>query len=611
MYKSKYIKSIGENSGIKILAIIAFIFIILALTIITKTHSASGYEMSIYDTYPQYFWFFVITSIFIGQIVLLRCAFSSAENDKLWIFGFFSILSANAILLFMPLIRGYEVYGRGDVLTHIGFMNDILRNGYIGNSNMYPINHILGVIIFLVSGIKITDITMIIPVIFSFFYVISFYLLAKQIFEKKREVLFTIVFGSILLFGNAHLAFAPNPQSFFLFPFVLYLYFKSRKSKHIFEFSTLAVILQILIVFYHPLSTLMLIMIFLVLEVTLIIKNKIITFKYSPFRLRSSYNLILISLIMFFTWQSYAYVLINSFKMIFSWLAGEAAKSEFQTYSDIITSSKPEFRDIIELSLNMYGQSIILGILSLFCIFYIFIIVRRQNQQLKFFHLFSSAGFLFFFALSLVTFFLAYIIGFGRIYTVAILFSIILISSSLDIILRTKNSFMTIKYGFLCLILISLLYFSTFNLYLSPRVKYDNQQVALSELAGMETFFKNRDEKISILELGLSQDRFYDAIYSKATMRKNVIFGDRLRPVDHFGYTNNISFSDNYENPKYFLLNDVGRNLYPYFYPDYKEKWRFTQEDFNRLKVDSGVHIIYTNGNLNVYLNKKIEFLGK
>ncbi|HJH26822.1 MAG TPA: hypothetical protein C5S37_08645, partial [Methanophagales archaeon] len=171
--KSEFIKSNDENRILKIIVIICFIFIITALTIIAKTPPAGGYEISIYDAYPWYFWVFIITSIFTGQIILLKSTLSSDKNDKLWVFGFLAILTTNIILLFMPFIRGYATYGRGDVLTHIGLIKDILRTTSFGTDNFYPLDHILTASLSYITSINVEHAVNIIPPIFSLFYIIS------------------------------------------------------------------------------------------------------------------------------------------------------------------------------------------------------------------------------------------------------------------------------------------------------------------------------------------------------------------------------------------------------------------------------------------------------
>ena len=185
--KSEFIKSCEWNRILKIITIIAFIFIILASIIIAKTPPASDYEISIYDAYPGYFWVFIITSIFMGQIILLKSAFSSDKNDKIWVSGFLAILTTNVILLFMPFIRGYATYGRGDVLSHIGYIKDILRTASFGTNNFYPLDHIVTASLSYITSINVEPAVNIIPPIFSLFYIISIYFLARQIFERKTK----------------------------------------------------------------------------------------------------------------------------------------------------------------------------------------------------------------------------------------------------------------------------------------------------------------------------------------------------------------------------------------------------------------------------------------
>lgn len=355
--KTDFMKYDEANRLFKIIAIVAFAFIISALTIITKTPPANGYEISIYDAYPLYFWVFIIGSIFMGQIILIRSALG--KNDNFGLIGFLAIITTNAILLFIPFIRGYAIYGRGDVLTHIGYITDIFRTASIGTSNFYPLYHILAASSFYVTGISVEHVVNIIPPLFSLFYILSIYLLARQLFKRKGEVLFVLAFTSILLFGNGNLIFAPSVQSFFLMPFVLYLYFKSRTSRTPLEFGILLIISLFLIVFFHPMTTLFLIFIFLILEFYLhtyksIDKNQ----RIEPPKLqnRGAFNIILISFITFFTWSFSFAAITNSFRNVINWLRYEIGRTEAETYSELIARIQPGLFDLIHVIVNTYGQ---------------------------------------------------------------------------------------------------------------------------------------------------------------------------------------------------------------------------------------------------------------
>jgi hypothetical protein len=607
--KSEFIKSNDVNRVIKIVAFICFSFIISALTIIARTPPAFGYEISIYDAYPWYFWVFIITSIFMGQIILMRGMLSSDKNNRLWIFGFWAIITTNIILLFMPFIRGYATYGRGDVLTHIGYIKDIFRTSSIGTDNFYPIGHILTASLSYITGISVEHGVNIIPPIFSLFYIISIYFLAKQILERKEEVLFVLAFTSILLFSHRHLIFSPSVQSFFLLPFVLYLYFKSRNSRNPLEFGILLIISLFLITFFHPMTTLFLILVFLILEFSLFIYksiNKKQGFELPELQKRGSFNVILISFITFFTWYFSFSAATNSFRMVLNWLIYQSQATEIEGILDIIGRTHPDFPDLIELTFNMHGQLIILGFLSLFFSIYIFNIWRRHTSEhkLKFYHIFFFIGFLIFAVLSAITLFSYTPIGFGRVLKFVLFFSSVFVGLCFYLLFK-KSEFSFNKQHFksisLCIILIVLLYFSTFNFYFSPVMRLPNEQVSEMEINGMTWFFDHRNEEVPIQEIGLSQKRFHDAIIGWSIPGKNIRYGADTLPVDHFDYINKTSLGDYYEDQRYLVIGTLGRMYYPEIHPKYEERWRFTADDFCMLEKDNTVLRIYDNGNVNIY----------
>jgi len=146
-------------------------------------------------------------------------------------------------------------------------------------------------------------------------------------------------------------------------------------------------------------------------------------------------------------------------------------------------------------------------------------------------------------------------------------------------------------------------YFSTFNLYLSPIVKSNNQQVPISDYVGMSTFFSYRDESLPILEFGLDSYRFYDIIYGHSTKRLNINFNDKnMIPPDHFGYQNETLSRNFFNNSKYLLINNQGRGFYEHMYPEFNNNWRFLTKDFEQLKFDSKIQQVYSNRNLDVFI---------
>jgi len=147
---------------------------------------------------------------------------------------------------------------------------------------------------------------------------------------------------------------------------------------------------------------------------------------------------------------------------------------------------------------------------------------------------------------------------------------------------------------------------SIFTLHLSPVIKQSNQQVPMSDFYGMATFFETRDDSILILEHGTSQMRFHDAIYGRSYPKVNIRYGqgydEPLLPIDHFGYNTSFSFGSNYDGMRYFLLTTQGREFYENMYPEFPENWRFTEQDFEMLELDTSVIRVGSNENLDLYL---------
>lgn len=589
----------------KIISIVGFFFILLVLTILLQGEPAVSYEFSIYDAYPWYFWAFILSSMICGIAVIIGSEIIPSTKNY-WIFGLCAILLSNILLLFIPVIRGYYIYGVGDVLTHIGNINDILRTASIGG-NYYPIDHLLGVIIHVFSGLSVPDITLIIPPFFSVFFILSMYFVGKTIFQKKFELLVFVILSSILMWSNTHLAFVPNAQAFFLVPLVLYLAFKMYRGVNTKKYHILLLLIGFLIVFYHPLVTVMIILILSFLQILQYIMEK-----YENGNLKKvNYTYAIFFIVAVFSiWSTYLALATSILEPIIAQLLGQGKSiSELQRNVDLLEQANPDPIYLLNLILNSYGRSILLGMLSFFSIIVILKFMKNQKRKPDLLNGIAIMGFIVIFILSFAMLVTNGAFGFGRIYSFANLFSLLLIptgfylfvfNDSYDKILTKKK---IIKLFGVIFIICCITYFSLFNLYLSPTIKSFNQQVPRSDYIGMSTFFTYRDESLPVFEVGSNSYRFYDAIYGSSTPRLNIYFyTPNMIPPDHFGYHNETLLNNFTKNSKYLLVDDLGRGFYSHIYPEYKNNWRFLPEDFEQLNFDTKVQQVYSNKNFEVYV---------
>ena len=240
----------------KIIIIVAILFLMSFQIIIIDTPPAAGYEISLYKAYPFYLWLFILSAFSCGLYFLVSQSFS-IHSSKKWVFGFIILLYCNLLILLLPFIRGYATLGRGDVLTHIGYIKDILNTGHfpsagIIGANHYPVVHIIGADLSYLTNLAPEILAEIYPGFFTLFYICSIYLLARNISINQGEMLMITAFGSLLLFKHSNLMLAPSVICFFILPFNLFLIHKQYLSYKKLEFSLILILMLIVVPFLHP-----------------------------------------------------------------------------------------------------------------------------------------------------------------------------------------------------------------------------------------------------------------------------------------------------------------------------------------------------------------------
>jgi len=601
----------------KIMAIIAITCIIISLLIILITPPAARYEISIYNAYPWYFWFFMLTAIFIGQLIVLKDVFYglSEKNYNCWVLGVIAFLIPIIILLFLPIIRGYLSYGTGDHLTHIGLVKDIVQYGSIKQNNIYPNLHLLTASIIFVTGGEVISIVNFISYFFFFLSPISMYLLFRIIFNKKNEMKFALILASTFLFFGSYCVYlAPYNQSFLLVPIILYLYFKRETRQNEINFSLLFITIIIGYTCYHPLNLLLLILVFLFLAISFYLYSKIndVNIIEAPEKnlKEKSINIVFFSTLLFFIWYFSFSFIIGDFYKVFSSIFYGAGVSFFQSQATQFISYSPKLVDTLRVIVYSYGLSLIVYILSIFSLIYTFMKWQRNKQsfKLRFCFVFSGIIFLVFSVLVAGGFFADFIVGWGRFMGWTRIFSIILITlafynflsdyKNVNIFIKSIRKLVTIIT--ICIFLISLTFLSTFTFYYSPLTGEANLQVTTMDWGGVEWITEHGNKQIMIDEQGIHQLRFLNAIYGqkKSDLIKPVGYSN---PPDHFGYHNKTSLGKYYNQSRYLILTRLAKIFYPESYPNYKELWRFTPEDFNQLEDDDTVYRVFNNGGFEAY----------
>lgn len=602
-----------NNRFPKILCILTFIFIILALTILAKTPPSSGYELSIYNAYPWYFWFFLIGGIFSATLILLKEVFSEKKTN-LWILGLLGILIVNSIFLLLPLFRGYPFSGGidEDIFTHVGWIQEIVQSGHISENNFYPVIHIFTKALSDISGISINKILLFVPVFFSTLYVLFILLLAKAISMNNKQALLITAFSTPLIFSSIHLSISPSFFSLIFLPLLLYMYHKRYYPQRKIELTGLIIILCFFIVFFHPITTLISIIIFLTFIGFSFILRKIKQFlqqfetAISPSKVA---NIVLILTVTFFAWYTSHAEGLEAIKSIYgSFIYGP----DLTIVGDQLSTfgrANLTFFQTIQLVILRYGALLLFSIISLFCLLIIGkrLLFSRKVNELEFSYSMQLIVAFFFAMVIMFSYFIVFnpIRALNYFLIIVPVFIGLVIYSVFEESKKRKNKFL--KKSVIIPIVVSLLLFSSvvciFNVYESPIIWQPNKQTTQMNFVGSTWVIEKRDTTIQT-----SQDYGF-SLWRMEHYINGIQTGDMRmenEPLDiptHFGYKFNDTLYQvfNYM-PIYMITTENGRQAVNAFPENIQPKvHQFTSDDFNKLNSDTTVSKIYENGEFEVW----------
>jgi hypothetical protein len=590
-------------------ALIAYSLIVLIIITVIRVPRAGGHEASIYDVYPTYFWLSIIGSTVLGEAIMIKHRNSNWSKSVPFCAGFTAVICTLAVLLLMPLIRGYAAYGNGDTLTYVGYAKEIIRSGEIG-SNPYPALHILAAAISMLTSIDVMTVSLFIPPLFTLFYILTFYVMAKKLLSSRGELAFALILAMIPIFGLYNLMFAPYPESFFLVPLFLFVYLKAARSKSRATFVLLMTVMGVLLVIFHPLTVILIILLLFVSSIAKTMQEegyrKVVRNPVTRFKIQKPYGIISILFTLVLAWANWLYVMIGNITLILDPIIGKGIPSELQQHSNAIQAASPSIAETAVVAFETYGVQIILGIFSIYAFSRILADRRLKGERTPLNQTFICNEFMTFLFVYLAIFLLAYTFGSLRIFTYLGVFGCLLISVTLGATFNQRkdrpSNRLLVRKALAVVALFSLLITSVFGLFWAPANRNETPQVTKGEFVGMTFFFETRDKSVKTLEVDVSQRRFFEAIYGPDSPKVNVGYGPFFAAPDHLGYDSHSSFADSFDGSRYLLISEGGRVYWPSTWPEFESRWRFSLQDFEHLELDSRVCHVFSNGELDVYL---------
>jgi len=598
----------------KVTAIVALLFLVLALYIIESTPPASKYEISIYDAYPPYFWLFIIVSVGCGIWLLILQAFSQSSVNSLRV-SLTIIFLTNLIVLLLPLFRGYAIYGRGDTLSHIGYMRDLITMGHI-NSNFYPIIHIIGIELKDILAIPYGGTVIFLYSLFYILWIINIFLLASVVAEHRSQVLLIVAFSSPLVFKAFHLKIHPSFLALFMLPLILYFAHKLKKFKDNRVENTIAlVILAFLVTFAHPIVALYVIVVLLVFDFSEFLNGRFIETRgssaSSQIRSKRFTGTSLIVLVTFFAWYlSFAYIE-HSMRTVYNWLIHQNIPTLFQHQLASLAEANLSIFQTIRLFMIRYGSIAIFFFVSVLAILLTMRIMLKKGQAVSR-NIFNYS----------LQFIVASIIGaaemFGffveynpvRTFRLMLVMSVVLCgltfySLPVEYFSKYRGELLLKKYRkvkfFIFVIIISIFLLNLFSVYHSPLSSEPNHHVTYGEVRGMQWFLEHQVLKYQNKNVEISRNRFQVWRFGDLLLGRETPYFERdwwnpYATPPHFRYGNNATFAEFFEFKRMYIIMCELDRVVNKFYP--KNVWPkvsyFTNEDFGRINTDPTVNKIYT-----------------
>lgn len=623
---NNYLSSLMKGKNIprkgyiqEILIIIAFLSITLSLMIIDFSGSAKGYEISIYQAYPVYLWFLVILNLFCGISIVVYQSFQKKPSN-IWVTALIALVWMNAIIIILPFFRDYFIMGRGDVLSHIGFAKEILGSGYfeasgIFGENLYPLLHIFMVEFYYFTGIGLNLQTQILPLIYYLFFILSLYLLGREITKSSAKTILILAFGSILFLQFETSMLSPSIEGFYLLPFLIYLFYKTRSSMgKVIEYDLIFVLYLIFVPFFHPGElTLFLILILALIYVSArlysLIQERAANNRLKLSLNRDSSSIFLLLIVVWLIWfTSFSSFLVRA-KMVLDWFLKEVGTTNMDLYFSILGTANLSISNFISLALNLYGQYILFFILALVISIFVLkgIIFHKDEDDLKKLDLniFTYVIIFLFFAGFVLLSFVGLIgVEFNRVLKYEMLIAIILIGMYLYSHFQNRQNMKRWGLIFIISFLMITGVIGLFNAYPSPLTKTANYQTTDMELTGQNWFINYRDPSLIIDD---NINYYYGQILRFNDAIKGVKFNMNNKSIiytgpDHFNYKNKTFYGETYDSNWYYIDMTLLRIAYPELYPGYENKWRYTPADYLKFdKTDKTVYNIYNNGDFRVF----------
>lgn len=180
---------------------------------------ATGYEPSLYAGTPTSTW------AFLGIALTIAIATALSLRGLHQVFGIALGALAITTVVSLPTIRGYYFLGKGDGLTHLGWVRDFLNGGMAPHDLFYPGLHSIASMLTLVAGFEVPRALMVAVVLVFVPFVLFVPLLVYAVTDSPRAAGVAAVLAWFVLPVNnvgTHMGAHSNTNALFFVPVFLF-----------------------------------------------------------------------------------------------------------------------------------------------------------------------------------------------------------------------------------------------------------------------------------------------------------------------------------------------------------------------------------------------------
>lgn len=584
----------GKHRGLKAASCICFLLIFVALLLIDRYSPATGYELSIYESLPATMWFCLFAALAGGTGIVVHQAFAERKS-RYWLLGFFVLIFGISIILLLPIIRGYYLYGAMDTISHTRWASDIVVDGHFRRVNQYPITHILMAQLAEVCGAPPEAIAQITAVLFTVVFMLFSYLLASSVMPRKGQALLSAA-ATALFFNYYHVCVYPQAMSIMALPLVFYLYFKGFEKGSL-PFRIAFVIVLLLFPYFHPAPAAALIACLLGAELAKVmwrVRRAAISSPANELVDRITFEPTLISSIAFLTWISSFGIFTRTIWNTLGWLTGEIESlPRVMEVEDLFQRQGLGVAQQIVLALKLYGDNFIfLALSSIALLIIAWRFLHRQDEVRNLSIL--SMPFVVSGPIWVLIFAATLLVTLGRLLGANIMMwatPVFAAFALFEIFGRWKKAGAVVITG----VLLSASVLGVLGVYHSPYTLQTNWQITRQDADGSEWFKDHVRLPFSrgFVSLGVAS-----------------LLPGRLTVPEHFGYADHETLGEAVELPveldifvlltEGFKLSTTDASLPPTMISPWAAL-RFTHTDFQHLEQDPSVSKLYSNGEFDVF----------